>query len=40
MFYYLFSFLSQTNNTKIYNSDQFIDLELGLKENISLSTKK
>ncbi len=44
MFFYLFSFFSQTNKTKIYNSDNFIDLELGLglgiglKENNSLST--
>lgn len=39
MFFYLFSFLSQSNNTNINNFDQFIDLELGLKENVSLSTK-
>ena len=37
MFFYLFSFFSQT---KIYNSDNFIDLELGIPQNISLSTKK
>lgn len=39
MFFYLFSFFSQTNKTKIYNSNKFIDLELGLglKENNSLS---
>lgn len=43
MFFYLFSFFSQTSKTKIYNSDNFtdnfIDLELGLglKENSSLS---
>jgi hypothetical protein len=39
MFFYLFSFLSQSNNTNINNFDQFIDLELGLKENNPLSTK-
>lgn len=39
MFFYLFSFFSQSNKTLIYNSDNFdnfIDLELGL----SLSQKK
>jgi len=41
MFFYLFSIFSNSNNTKIYNSDNslnFIDLELGLKENSSLSS--
>lgn len=42
MFLYLFSFINYSNknskNTKIYNSDNFVDLELGLKKNNSLST--
>lgn len=41
MFFYIFSLLKQNNHTKIYNSDNFVDLELGLglKENYSLSSK-